>query len=229
MVRVSFIDVKAGCKPLPEQLIKKLSKTIVLFTTSQYYHCIKQWVEQLKKENVKALLLRAPHSFKPGQLTGCGIKRFKEKFDYFLFIGDGLFHVKALLIGNNKKVFTYNPLQESVQVYDREIIEKVLKKKEFAIKKFLQSKNIGVLITTKPGQHLMQNIKNLELLKKAFPEKNYYLFLTDNISVQALQDFPSIECWINTACLRIVEDFYEAGFNKIINLEDLEGFVKKNL
>ena len=89
------------------------------------------------------------------------------------------------------------------------------KKKKGRLAKFIVSKEIGVLVTRKPGQNQSLAVENFrkEMSDKG---KNIYVFLTDNINVSKLEDFNFIEMWVNTGCPRIIEDF------KCVNLRDLQ-------
>ena len=138
----------------------------------------------------------------------------KKDGDAFLYIGDGKFHPTALLYKNKKKVFCYNPFTEKIEVLEEDYLQKQEQKKKGQLSKLLSSKNIGVIISTKPGQN--QTKKAEELKEKLEKEgKSVYLFLTDEINVNQLPNFNFIEVWVNTACPRLVEDFNG------LNLEDL--------
>jgi len=49
-------------------------------------------------------------------------------------------------------------------------------------------------------------IKRLDLLKKKYEDKKFYTFIAETIDLNQLENFPFIECWVNTACPRIAED-----------------------
>ena len=60
----------------------------------------------------------------------------------------------------------------------------------------------------------------VEKLEKAFPNKKFYVFITDNVSFSDMENFNFIQCWINTACPRIgMEDALETN-NSILNAEE---------
>ncbi|MBU4283524.1 MAG: diphthamide synthesis protein, partial [Nanoarchaeota archaeon] len=87
-----------------------------------------------------------------------------------------------------------------------------------ALIKFLSSKEIGVILTTKPGQ---EQLKEAFELKNKFKDKNFYFLIFDTIDFNQLENFPFIECFVNTACPRIaLDDSIKIG-KAIINLEDI--------
>ena len=70
-------------------------------------------------------------------------------------------------------------------------------------------KNIGILITVKPGQqHFNPGLK----LEDKYKDKRFYYFVDNDLNFSSLENFSFIEFWINTACPRI-------GFDDAVNLE----------
>jgi len=65
---------------------------------------------------------------------------------------------------------------------------------------FLMARKVGVLVTTKPGQQRLQlSLK----LKEKYPDKEFYYLLADTLDWNGLEDFPFLECFVNTMCPRI--------------------------
>jgi len=93
-----------------------------------------------------------------------------------------------------------------------------LKRQKAAYSKFLMSKKIGVLITTKPGQSYYKYSKQL---KKKYTGKEFYFIAFDTINFESLEDFPFIECWVNTACPRIGWDDTKRASKPIVDLGNL--------
>jgi 2-(3-amino-3-carboxypropyl)histidine synthase len=110
---------------------------------------------------------------------------------------------------------------------DTSIVEQKLKRKQGSIAKFYASDNIGVLVSTKPGQNFLKaSLK----LKQLYPKKNFYFIVNNNVDFSQLENFPFIECWINTACPRIgIDDVYK--FQKpVVNLDDVaQGSMKTSI
>ena len=81
--------------------------------------------------------------------------------------------------------------------------------------KLVISKNVGLLITTKPGQNEFKRVENLrERLENK--GKSVFVFIADEINLTQSENFNFIDVWIDTACPRIVEDF------KCLNFTDLK-------
>jgi 2-(3-amino-3-carboxypropyl)histidine synthase len=212
---------------LPKELIQILPKKIILFTTIQYINQVEEIRKTLEKNNIQTILLSARHASCKGQILGCSNTKINND-DYpedILYIGDGLFHPKAILLKNNKKVFTYNPKTNDVNTLTRKDVSTMIKKIKGSYLKFLTSKNIGVLITTKYGQCLQNNKFKEKIMKKIqekFKDKNVYFFLDNTYNFQTLKDFNYIDMFLNTMCERIGYDDSDVQGMSILNIEDLD-------
>lgn len=215
-----FMETKyQGNLELSKTLIKKLPHQIVLAMPIQFLDFQEEIKKQLISAGKEVTLFKSLHGKYPGQILGCDTFEFKleknKKFDAFLYIGDGKFHPTALLYNNKKKVYCYNPFTEKVEVLAEDYLQKLEQKKKGQLSKFLSSKNIGIIISSKPGQNQTRKAEELkEKLERG--GKNGYLFLTEEINFNQLPNFNFIQVWVNTACPRIREDF------NCLNLDDLK-------
>lgn len=203
---------------LPDDIVKKLPKQLTLATTIQFLDSIEGVKKQLEENNIKVKLVKGRHSKYRGQILGCDI--IKSETGNYLYIGDGLFHPKALLLKGAKKVLIYNPFSKKLSEITEKDIEKIKNKLGGMILKFKISKNIGVIITRKPGQN---RLKDALKFKHNWEKKgkSVYLFLTDTLDFNELENFPFIECWVNTACPRIGYDDVLRTEKSIINIDDV--------
>ena len=218
-MKTFFVEARyKGKIELPDGLVNELPQKIALFASVQFLDGLEEAKKKIEDKNKKVLLLKTEHTKHPGQLLGCNIKEFKEDFDAFLYIGDGCFHPKALLLKNHKPAFAYNPLSKKYFKLDEKSVKDMQKKQKGALMMFMQSKEIGVLISTKPGQI---NMKKAYELEKRFPDKNFYFLVFDTIEFNELENFPFIECFVNTACPRISYDEADKIRKPVINIDDL--------
>lgn len=223
-MKTFFVEARFKQKiELPDEVIAALPKKIALFTTVQFLDSIEGIKKQLEKKGKKVILLKTEHTKYPGQLLGCNIKKFEEKnndFDAFLYIGDGMFHPKALVLKNPKPAFAYNPFSQQckkLEPKDAEI-EAMKIKNEGAKLKFMSSREVGVLLSTKPGQNQLKKAYGLE---EKYADKNFYFLLFDTIDFSELENFPFIECFVNTACPRIAYDEAEKIRKAVVNVDEL--------
>ncbi len=213
-----FLEVQyKGELAFPKELLEKTPKTLVLAGSIQYLDYLPQLKTFLEEAGKEVFMFSSRHGQHPGQILGCDIFTFKTEkdFDAFIYLGDGMFHPTALLFGNEKDVIIYNPMSEKIETLDKDILDRTKKKKNALLAKFIQSENIGMLVTRKPGQNQSKAVDHFrkEMEGKG---KNIFVFLADHIDTDALEDFNFVDVWINTACPRIVQDF------TCLNLRDLQ-------
>lgn len=218
-MKLHFIPVRYKLPvTLPEELIQKLPEKLVLFTTAQYMDQLQEFKKQLEDAGKQVELFRPKHSVTEGHLLGCGVEKWDTHAEAFLFVGDGLFHPKALVINNPQPVWCYDPKRDEYFVMKDEDIERAKNKQKAALKSFYTNKNIGVLITTKYGQQRL--IMSLKLQEK-FPEKEFTFLLFDTLDWNSLEDFPFVETWVNTMCPRIGLDDTNKLRKPVIDIGEL--------
>jgi len=216
-----FIEARSelGIIP-PKKSLAQLPKHIGLFTTVQHVHKIDGLKNLLEESGKKVYLLKGTHSKHQGQAQGCDLFTLKPSKDIeaFLYIGTGEFHPKELLMLQKKPVYIYNPESKRFYQLDRKEIEQIERRKKGALLKFLSSTKIGVLITTKPGQ---QNFAAALKLKEKYPDKEFFLLIADTLDFASLENFPFIECYVNSACPRIGYDEHENIGKPVVNISDI--------
>lgn len=200
---------------IPQKEMEKLPKKICLSTTVQYMDSIDVIREDIEGTGRKVMFFKGRHTKYPGQILGCEIEGPANDCDAHLYIGDGRFHPLALKLKSDKQVFAYNPLtKKMVEIKDSDI-ERWKKKQRAGIVKYHSSKNIGILVSTKPGQNRMKQA--LELKKK----KNAFIFICDTLDFSELENFPFIDVWVNTMCPRIAFDDSDKFNRPVVNIDDV--------
>jgi 2-(3-amino-3-carboxypropyl)histidine synthase len=217
-MKTLFIEAKYTKKiKIKESELKKLPKKIGLQTTVQFVNHLKEIQDQLIKHDIKPILKKAKQIY-PGQILGCDVSsanNIKDKVDAFLYIGTGKFHPIAIGL-LNKPVYILNPMTGIITTLKKDEVIKYQKKKQGALLKFYNAKNIGILLSTKYGQ----KFGNLNKLKEKYKDKQFYEFVFDTINKFELENFSFIDCFVNTACPRIDEDF------NVLNVDELNNIYK---
>ncbi len=199
-MKTLFIETKyKGIVKLPSIVIDKLPKTIGLFFTLQFVDSLDPVKKQLEDSGKTVKIFKTKHTKYKGQIYGCNLQKY-DGVDAFLYIGDGLFHPKALVLGNDKPVHIWDPVNKKYSIVTKELMDKELKRQKAAYSRFLMEKKIGVLISTKNGQSYY---KHALKLKSKYPDKEFYYIAFNTIDFTVLEDFPFIEVWVNTACPRL--------------------------
>lgn len=207
-----------GKLELPKKAVIQLPEKIVLVMPVQFIGFAGSIKHQLEKAGKEVILFKSSHGKIPGQILGCDIHKFPGGYQAFLYVGDGKFHPTALLYGNKKPVYCYNPFTEKLEIIKEDCLEKMEKQRKGLLAKFFSSETVGILVCTKSGQNQTKIAEDLRLqLEKA--GKEVFVFFSEEINSQSLENFNFIEVWINTACPRLVEDF------KCLNGQDLKGFI----
>ncbi|MGC9309152.1 MAG: diphthamide synthesis protein [Candidatus Nanoarchaeia archaeon] len=197
-----------------DKLIQK-GKTISLASTIQYLSYLQDVQKYLQDKGMKVILKQGA-AYK-GHILGCQSQAFDKQADILLLLADGKFHAmnNALQLDREIYVFTGKTLEKLSQ----QDIDKLKKKRQTAINKFLSADNIGLLVSIKPGQN---QTKKAEQIKKQLQKqgKQAYIFITDNINLEELENFPQIQAWVNTACPGLA-----TGNTKIANLQDIQQYL----
>jgi 2-(3-amino-3-carboxypropyl)histidine synthase len=217
-MKLTFVDVRYKAPvTLPEDFIDQLPKKVVLFLNIQFHHQYQQLKQQLENSGKEVITVRPKHAWHEGQILGCSVEDWDAGQEAFVYIGDGLFHPKALVFKNDEKVFIFDPKTGKTRILTKQDVDQILRAQKGAIATFYSSKNIGVLVTTKYGQTRMKPALKLQA---QFPDKTFYFLLADVIDFSKLEDFSFIECFINTACPRVMDDNQKVP-KPMLNLEDL--------
>lgn len=205
---------------LDEETLKRCSqhKVIALYAAVQFSSKLDNVIRQLGQSGVKVITSQPARTDSQYQILGCDNYEdslgLPEEPDIFLYVGDGQFHPRALLLSQKdqprlKEVICYDPIEDRHTVLDEQNILRILKKYKASLIKFLSSDVIGVVATTKPGQ---EQLDQGLLLPKKFADKQVYFFVDNNINPADFENFPFIQIWVNTACPRI-------GFDDAANME----------
>jgi len=201
-MKVLYIESKLkNLNPhLSKEELAKLPKKLFLAYSIQYKDLAIEIKKQLEENKIKVTSMQ--------QVLGCSKVKTKEPI---LLIGAGRFHAINLY---TQAPSIYVLENNKITKISNEEIEKAKNKKKAALLKFLNASNIGILITTKPGQ---ENLKIALKIKEKL-EKNHkqvFLFLSNNIDTSQFENFP-IDYWVNTACSGLANDN-----PKIINYQDI--------
>ncbi len=185
---------------LDKQEILGLPKKLFLAYSIQYKDLAISIKKQLESNNI--------HITNFQQVLGCSKINTQ---DPILFIGSGRFHASNLYTQSEQIYVLEN--NKIIKISDEEI-NKLKQRRKAALLKFLSAENIGILITTKPGQ---ENIKIALKLKEKLEKKHkqVFLFLSNNIDINQFENFP-IDSWVSTACPGLANDN-----PKIINYQDI--------
>ena len=204
-MKTLFIPAKIKFE-LDEFKVKEISKQLPKNLVIAYSIQFKEIAEKIKN------ILSKKHDINSFiQVLGCSKPKFSKPVQAILLIGSGKFHAVSLAYETKKPVFVFEK-NSFVEISKKEI-ESFEKKKKASYVNYLNSKNTGILISTKPGQ---ENLKKALELSKKIKDKKSYLFICNQINTAEFENF-GVDSYINTACPRIDLD----NSNKIVNFSEI--------
>ena len=133
-----------------------------------------------------------------------------------LLVGSGKFHALNLAL-SNKEVYIYNSTMNQIETIQESELQAIKAKNQAKISKFLILDEIGLLVSTKPGQKQLARALLLKSkIEKAYPTKKIFLFISNNFNLSELENF-NIQLFINSACRGLANDS-----SAIISSEEIE-------
>ncbi len=210
-VPIVYIEAKAklNIEPAVEKavfLLKPWTK-IGLATTIQHLDRLGQARKILEKAQKTVYVGNVGYNKHPGQILGCdyaNAKAIMDKVEAFLYIGGGRFHPLGLYLATIKPTVVADPFENTAYIIDGEA-QKTIQKRWASINKAKNAKNFGVIIGLKSGQTNLQIAKNIKEEIERNGKKAVLLALRE-ITPIALEQFPTLDAYVNTACPRIALD-----------------------
>ena len=200
-MKTLFIPAKSKLnldKSIIKEISKKIPKNIAIAYSIQY----KSQAEELKK-------ILKPIAFT--QVLGCSSPKFPQSTKAILLISDGKFHAISLALATKLPVYILE--NNKLSKISNKDIEKLEKQQKAAYVKFLNSKEVGILVSTKPGQ---QRLKHAREFKKKLKDKRSYLFICNNINTSEFENF-GLDSWVNTACPRM-----DMNDSRVVNIDKIK-------
>ncbi len=187
--------------------LRLLPKRVGILTTVQHL----KYVDKIKD----ALLRVGKQPIVGGQILGCwteNAKKIESDVDCFLYVGSGTFHPTALR--TEKPMFIYD-VEKNELINASDLIRREEMKRYARIEKFRSCESVGILVSTKLGQF---NVSDAIALKNELEShgKKAFIFVSNIIKKEYIMGM-GVDCLVNTACPRIVNDDFGIP---IVNLED---------
>lgn len=214
-MNVLHVPCYSTADPLPvlEKHIGELREysSLSLCTTAQHLNRLDEVKEYLEGEGFRVSV--------GGQVLGCDVHGDIES-DAVLYIGSGRFHPLALARTTEKPVYVLNPLSQVFEQVSVDEKKKWDKRRKGRLAKAVAARTFGILVSTKTGQC---NIDKALSVKRTLEgqEKRAYIVAGDELTPANVLPF-QVDCWVNTACPRMVDDDYETS---VINTDDFDDIV----
>jgi 2-(3-amino-3-carboxypropyl)histidine synthase len=226
-IPVEFIEYRTPVK-FKKLLIRALNelkgfKRIGLLTTVQHIWQLGDIRRFLETKGKKVYIGRHGNRAKyDGQILGCdwgSIKSIDKKIDCFLYFGGGLFHPLGGALATEKPFLAVDPFAGSIKWMEDER-RKELRRRRGTLLVALEAKRFGVICSTKPGQF---NFKKALAIKKMLEEdgRTAEILVCNELNYESLNNFLEVDCFVNTACPRIIEDYGRVR-KPILDVDDIK-------
>ncbi|MCX8200266.1 MAG: diphthamide biosynthesis enzyme Dph2 [Candidatus Micrarchaeota archaeon] len=151
------------------------------------------------------------------QILGCDITAFssiKQKIDCAVYFGAGCFHAlaPAAVEGFEMPPFLWaNPYSKEIKWINDEL-KQVQKRRRMALAQASSASVFGILVSTKPGQFALKTAEGIKSKIESTTcthtrtKRKAIIIAGDTFDFNTLNNFTEIQCYINTACPRIVDD-----------------------
>ena len=210
-VPVVYIQVKANLG-IKETIMKTLPylqswNKIGLITTVQHIHQIDESKKLLEAAGKTIFVGNVSHFKYSGQVLGCDFSNALVISDFveaYVFIGGGRFHAIGVTLATGKPTIIADPY-EQIAYSIQEQVRRIIMQRWGNISEAKDAKKVGILVSLKPGQ--MKLSRAIELKKKLQKNKmTVILFAVREITPNVLIQFPGIDAFVNTACVRLTLD-----------------------
>ncbi len=222
-----FIDAPLTLLPGSLDHLKDF-KVISILTTIQHIHQLDK-VIRFYEEKGKRVVIGKPYGFAKhrGQILGCDIgsaASVDNEVDAHVYFGGGMFHPLGALLNTKKPFFVIEPFADKIERIDsfRETYRKRSNGKKV---RALSSKNFGILVSTKNGQH---NINFAKIIKQKVEQQglNAEILVANTFDFTSLNNMMEFDAFVNTACPRISIDDIERTRAPLLGASELMEVLK---
>lgn len=153
----------------------------------------------------------------PGEILGCTAPRLPAGVDQLLYIGDGRFHLEAMMIANPQigKVFKYDPYAHvmTTEGYDHAAMQCT---RQSAIAQASKAKLYGLILGTLGRQGSTAVLDELQACLRGHGLR-FIVLLMAEIRPDQLDAYPDVDAWIQVACPRLSIDWGTAFSKPILS------------
>ncbi|MEW6329501.1 MAG: 2-(3-amino-3-carboxypropyl)histidine synthase subunit 1/2, partial [Candidatus Micrarchaeota archaeon] len=193
-------------------------RKVGLVTTVQHVGQLAEIKKFLERNWKKVLIGRGKRAKYEGQILGCDFEAaasVARDVDCFVYFGGGAFHPLGMRV--HKPVLAVDPFSGGALWMDEEI-KKLEKRRKFSMMRAAEARTFGILVSTKIGQLALARAQKIKKIMEG-KGRRAVILVSSEINPEALKNFRAFECYINTACPRIADD-YESFDHPVINYED---------
>nr|NVI71012.1 putative diphthamide biosynthesis protein 1 [Cucujiformia] len=201
-----FVDIKIDPLHFIEtiKLNFPIATRLGLVSTVQFLTTLHAVCQELKEIGYEVNLPQSK-PLSSGEILGCTAPVL-DRIDAIIYLGDGRFHLEAIMIANPKiQAYRYDPYEKKFtrESYDHQEMTAV--RKGF-IDEASKAGKFGLILGTLGRQG---NLNVLEHLRKSLIDKNkkVLVILLSELFPKKLELFPQLGAFVQTACPRLSIDW----------------------
>ncbi|XP_076657744.1 diphthamide biosynthesis 1 [Halictus rubicundus] len=201
-----FVNIKIDTSHCIECLQATLSITtkIALVSTIQFAGTLQAIALEMKKNGYE---VSTPQSkpLSPGEILGCTAPQIRCA-NVVVYIGDGRFHLEAVMIANPKlRAFRYDPYEKKLteEFYNH---QEMLRTRLTAIDNAKETETFGLILGTLGRQGSLNVLRNIENKIKLLGKQNVIILLSE-IFPDKIKLFNGVDAFIQIACPRLSIDW----------------------
>ncbi len=207
--------------PIVRKALKLLKGTTIgLVASVQHIHQLADVKRLLEKRGKNVVIPdRKGHAFYVGQVLGCeytGLKLETKKLDCVLVIANK-FHALGAALSIDKPVILVDPASEEI-IDVGPLKKKIIQQRMAAIEGVRKAQRIGIILSTKIGQHFGSFAHVQEKLKKL--RKESVLLSMNEVTNDKLVNLYDIGAFVELACPRIAIDDYSKFSKPVITAKE---------
>eukprot|EP01135_Chromosphaera_perkinsii_P001315 Nk52_evm42s164 gene=Nk52_evmTU42s164 len=203
-----FVDIKIDMDHFVDTIRHNFdtSERIGFVSTVQFVSSLQHAQMALTSTTHKNVFIPQSKPLSPGEVLGCTAPPLMNGETAVIYLGDGRFHLEAIMIANPEiKAYRYDPYSKvfSREYYEHEEMHSLRKS---AIEKASKAKTFGLILGSLGRQGSPRVLKNLEnQIKEA--GLNYIIVLLSEIFPYKLSLFKDVDAWVQVACPRLSIDW----------------------
>lgn len=200
-------------------------KHVALVSTVQFIstvHVVRQRLLELCERLGVHLYIPQSKPLSSGEVLGCTAPRLPESVDGILYVGDGRFHLEAIMIANphlQGAYFRYDPYSKrfSLEGYNH---QEMHNHRLAAIEAAKTARTFGLILGTLGRQGSPAVLDDLKR-KLEQHRRPFVTLLMSEIKPAKLEKFHGIDVWVQVACPRLSIDWSSAFDRPILTPYEL--------
>ncbi|XP_034497711.1 2-(3-amino-3-carboxypropyl)histidine synthase subunit 1 isoform X1 [Ailuropoda melanoleuca] len=201
-----FVDIRIDTTHLLDSIRLTFSPatSLALVSTIQFVSTLQAAAQELKAEYCVSVPQCKPLS--PGEILGCTAPHLPKEVEAVVYLGDGRFHLEAVMIANpGVPAYRYDPYSKvlSRERYDH---QRMQANRQEAIATARSARSWGLILGTLGRQGSPKILEHLESRLQALGLPFLRLLLSE-IFPSKLSLLPEVDVWVQVACPRLSIDW----------------------